>query len=98
MAEEKKENLNTIEEKKNTTGKNIPVEPDIVLDEFELFLNELLDQFKVGETGRVIIPVEVIRVENEKIRFKKSGSAEVEGSFNSPTVAQLKKSLPIAER
>jgi len=86
-----------LEEKKGTTGKNIPVEPDIVLDEFELMQNELLDQFKTGDTGKVLIPVDVIRVENEKVRFKKKGSAETYGSFKEKPLDEVREEIGVAE-
>ncbi len=84
-------------EKEGTTGKNIPVEADIILDEFELLQNELLDQFKAGDKGKVLVPVEVLRVGNEKVRFKKSGSAETYGSFKDRPLADVREDIGVVE-
>jgi hypothetical protein len=102
MAEEKEkmqeEEVDDIVENPKTTGKVLPVEPDIVLDEFELMQNELLDQFKTGEAGNVIIPVQVLRVSGDKVRFKKRGPAEVQTKFESMSIAEMRKNLDVAER
>jgi len=81
----------------NTTGKRIQVQPDMLLDEFELPLNELLDQFKAGDSGKVIIPVDVLRVDNEKVRFKKKGSAETYGSFKDRPLEEVREDIGVAE-
>ena len=80
--------------------KNMPEikQDDMVLNEFDLMLNELLDQFRVGEKGKVIIPVEVIRVGKDRVRFRKSGEAEVQGKFDQLTVAEMRDNLDVAER
>ena len=66
--------------------------------EFTLPANELLDQFRVGEIGRITIPVEVIQAKDGSVTFRKRGEAQTDGSFSQTTAAEMKKNLPVAER
>lgn len=65
--------------------------------EFTLPLNELLNQFRVGETGSVAIPVKVTQVDKETISFMKDGEAKTIGNFRSPTASEMRKHLDVAE-
>ena len=65
--------------------------------EFTLPFNELLDQFKAGETGKVVIPVEVTQVTDKMVSFRKNGESEVLGNFRTKTVSEMRESLEVAE-
>jgi hypothetical protein len=95
MAEDKKKEELQVD--KETTGERQIVQADILLDEFELPLNELLDQFKTGDSGKVLVPVDVLRVDNEKVRFKKKGSAETYGSFKERPLEEVREDIGVAE-
>lgn len=90
MAEEINININNGE----ADDENESMEP-----EFDLDLNELKAPIlEAGQTGKIILPVKVIRFGKEKVRVKKDGPAEMQGDFRSLTASELKKSLPNAER
>ncbi len=61
--------------------------------EFTLQLNELLDQFRVGETGKIVIPVEITQVDKESVSFRKNGEAEVLGNMRSKTLSEMREDI-----
>ena len=65
--------------------------------EFTLPFNELLDQFKTGETGKVVIPVEVTQVGKETVSFRKNGQSEVLGNFKTKTVSEMREDIGVVE-
>ena len=65
--------------------------------EFKLPLSEIDGQFAPGETGKVIVPVEVVEVGKESVTFRKRGRATTETAFRQATVAELEATLPITD-
>ncbi len=65
--------------------------------EFTLPLNELLDQFKTGEKGKIVIPVEVTQVSKETASFRKNGEAEVLGNFDTKTISEMREDIGVAK-
>lgn len=73
-------------------------EDDSMLDEFWLPLYEVKEELKIGETGSVNIPVEVMEIKGALVRFKKAGESNSPAPFSSSTIKDLRNKLPKAER
>jgi hypothetical protein len=66
--------------------------------EFTLPMSEIMEVLQVGDVGKVMIPVEVTQVKEGMISFRKSGKAESPYEFSRASAADIRKSMPVAER
>ena len=61
-----------------------------VVSEFQLPVSEVDAQLKVGERGKLVLPVEVVAVTDGSITFRKVKSATIEGGFRPETLDDMK--------
>ena len=61
-----------------------------VVSEFQLPVSEIDAQLKVGERGKLVLPVEVVAVTDGSITFRKIKSATIEGGFRPETLDDMK--------
>lgn len=66
--------------------------------EFTLPMSEILEVLQVGDVGKIIIPVEVTQVREGMVSFRKSGKAESPYEFSRASAADIRKTLPVADK
>jgi hypothetical protein len=76
--------------KKNPTA-TVPVM------EFMVPISELDMELKAGERGKLLIPVEVVAVNDGMVTFRKMKSITVEGTFRRETTNEMRERLLEAE-
>ena len=62
-------------------------------DTFIVAKNELDMDLEVGETGMIMIPVEVTMIDKESYTFRKNGRIVAEGDFKPETVKDMRKRI-----
>jgi len=67
------------------------------LNEFYIAKSELEMDLDIGETGTVMIPVEVISIDKEGYLLRKAGKITPEGSFNPETVKDMRERIGVVE-
>ena len=61
--------------------------------EFKLPKSEIDMQLKVGELGRMSIPVEVIAESAESYTMRKRGSVKAEGTFHKESLGEMRERM-----
>jgi len=67
------------------------------LNEFHIAKSELDMDLDIGETGMVMVPVEVIAIDKETYLLRKNGKIEAEGSFKPETVKDMRERIGVVE-
>jgi hypothetical protein len=52
---------------------------------------------EIGETGIIMIPVEVMSIDRDNYTFRKSGKITPEGEFKPETVKDMRKRIGVVE-
>ena len=69
----------------------------MVTDTFIVAKSELETDLDIGETGTLMVPVEVITVEKDTYTFRKAGQIKPEGEFKPETVKDMRKRIGVVE-
>jgi len=67
------------------------------INEFYVSKSELDMDLDIGETGKLMIPVEVIAIDKENYLVRKAGKIEAEGSFAPETVKDMRSRIGVVE-
>lgn len=66
-------------------------------DTFVVSKNELDMALDVGETGMIIVPVEVVSIDQENYVFRKDGRIRPEGNFKPESVKGMRDRIGVVE-
>jgi len=66
-------------------------------DTFIVMKNELETDLDVGETGMIMIPVEVITIDKDTYTFRKAGQIKPEGEFKPESVKGMRERIGVVE-
>jgi len=66
-------------------------------DTFIVSKSELDIDLEIGETGIIMIPVEVVSIDKENYTLRKHGRITPEGDFKSETVKDMRKRIGVVE-
>ena len=64
-------------------------------DTYIVAKSELEMDLEIGETGMIMIPVEVMAIDKENYTFRKSGKIVAEGDFKPETVKDMRKRIGV---
>lgn len=64
-------------------------------DTFIVSKSELEMDLDIGETGIIMIPVEVMAVDKENYTFRKFGQIKAEGDFKPETVKEMRRKIGV---
>lgn len=64
-------------------------------DTFIVSKDELEMVLEIGETGTLMIPVEVMAIDKQNYTLRKAGKIKAEGSFKSETVKDMRKRIGV---
>lgn len=64
-------------------------------DTFIVSKSELEMDLEIGETGTIMIPVEVMAIDRDNYTFRKAGKIKPEGEFKPETVKDMRKSIGV---
>lgn len=67
------------------------------IDTFIVSKSELEMDLEIGETGIIMIPVEVMSIDKENYTFRKAGKITPEGEFKPETVKDMRKRVGVVE-
>lgn len=67
------------------------------LNEFYVSKSELEMDLDIGDTGILMIPVEVITIDKETYLVRKAGKITAEGDFKAETTEQMRDKIGIVE-
>lgn len=65
------------------------------IDTFDVSKSELETDLDIGETGILMIPVEVMAIDKENYTVRKTGKIVPEGEFKSETVKDMRKRIGV---
>jgi len=66
-------------------------------DTFIISKSELEMDLEIGETGMLMVPVEVMSIDKENYTFRKAGKIKAEGDFKPETVKDMRKRIGVVE-
>jgi len=66
-------------------------------DTFIVSKSELAMDLEIGETGTLMIPVEVMSIDKESYTMRKFGQIKAEGSFKPESVKEMRRKIGVVE-
>lgn len=69
----------------------------MTIDQFNVAKSELDMDLEIGETGIVMIPVEVMAIDKENYTLRKAGKITAEGDFKPESVSSMRKKIGVVE-
>lgn len=67
-------------------------------DTFIVAKSELDMDLEIGETGMIMIPVEVMAIDKQNYTFRKFGRIKPEGEFKPETVVEMRRRIGVEEQ
>lgn len=67
------------------------------IDTFIVAKSELDMDLEIGETGMLMIPVEVMTIDRDNYTFRKDGRIKAEGEFKPETVKDMRDRIGVVE-